>query len=51
MLCINGGFKSQQEDQNFPIVLGWKFKGNWQVSMGNLKETEISISPLENYGK
>ena len=37
--------------QNFPIVLGWKFKGNGQVSMGNWRETEISISSLVNYGK
>ena len=34
--------------RNFPIVLGWKFKGNGQVSMGNLRETEISISRLGN---
>ena len=33
------------------VVLGFKFKGNGQVSMGNLRETEISISPLENYGR
>ena len=37
--------------QNFPIVLGWKFKGNGQVSMGNSRETDISISPLGNYEK
>ena len=36
--------------QNFPIVLGWKFKGNGQVSKGNSRETEVSISPLGNYG-
>ena len=37
--------------QNFPIVLGWKFKGNGQVSTGNLRETEISISHWGNYWK
>ena len=36
---------------DLPTVLGWKFKGNGQVSMGNSRETEISISPLGNYGK
>ena len=36
--------------QNFPIVLRQKFKGNRQVSTGNLKEMEISISTLRNYG-
>ena len=36
--------------QNFPIVLGWKFKGNGQVSEGNSREREVSISPLGNYG-
>ena len=25
----------QQKYKNFPTVLGWKFKGNGQVSMGN----------------
>ena len=30
----------QQKNQNFPIVLGWKFTGNGQVSVGNLRETE-----------
>ena len=37
--------------QNLPTVFGWRFKGNEQVSMGNLRETEISISPLGNCGK
>ena len=37
--------------QNFPIVLGWKFKGNGPVSIENLRETEISISSLGNGGE
>ena len=41
-----GGNKHSKKYQNFPIVLGWKFKGNGQVPMGNLRETEISISPF-----
>ena len=32
------------------MVLGWRFKGNGKVSMGNLRETESSISPLGNNG-
>ena len=31
--------------QNFPIVLGWKFNGNEQVSIGNLREMEF-LFPL-----
>ena len=37
--------------QNFSIVFGRKFKGNGQFSLGNWRETEISISPLGNYRK
>ena len=44
-------FGLSKKYQNFPLVLGWKFKGNGPVSMGNLREKEISISPLGNYGK
>ena len=33
-----------------PIVLGWKFEGNGQVSMEK-RETEISIFLLGNHGK
>ena len=43
-------YYAQQKNQNFPIVRGLKFTGNGQVSMGNLRETEISASPLRNYG-
>ena len=34
-----------------PVVLASRFRGNGQVSPGKLKETEISISAMENYEK
>ena len=34
--------------KNVPTVLGWKFKGKGRVSIGNLRETEISIFPFGN---
>ena len=44
-------FYHSKKYQNFPIVLGWKFMENGQFLVGNLRETEISISPLGDYGK
>ena len=42
-------YKIRDLQKSFPMVLGWKFKGNGQVSVGNSRETDISISPLRNH--
>ena len=42
---------AQQKIPKSPHSSSMEFKGNGQFSLGNLRETEIYISPLESYRK